>query len=361
MASSDSPVSAQVPIPAGCQPLSHSNSPYAKDIERLQISKSASSTRTTSSKTVSSPRDKQPSRRRPSLIADDVLPIGLLENSSVVGQLLGNKIDSDNFNRRLSSCAAAARAPMAAEKVQRWSGMTRTVSDWDCLRRVSSPSDSCIQVTNLAKDAELWVEEGDCYVHLYAQGASRRGPSFCIPFRALRQKKCNSILNVCRAQIASRDGAEVQQLMSLSSSLILPNRDLGIVNLYIPAPDDASRQDSFKWHVTTRNFFAFVLGKPLVGYQMGQTFVDLQERLQLFRSGLVSNHEDFLQYAEDQGYRDFAECTDYALASLFYAETYKLRAEWIDAFAHCVGMNESLSLSPEYPVSILNDFTRPHN
>lgn len=158
------------------------------------------------------------------------------------------------------------------------------------------------------------------------------------------------MLNVCHAQITPRDGSEAQQLMSLSSSLILPNRELGVVNLFIPAPDDASRQDSFKWHVTTRNFFAFLLGKPLVGYHMGQTFVDLQERLQLFRSGLIDNHRDFLQYAEDQGYRDFAECTDYALASLFYAETYKLRHAWIDAFAHCVGMNESLSLSPEYAV-----------
>jgi hypothetical protein len=208
-----------------------------------------------------------------------------------------------------------------------------------------------MNVTDSIKDTELWVEDGDCYVHLYAQGASRRGPSFRIPFRALRQKKCSTMLNVCYAQIASRNGSEVQQLMSISSSLILPNRELGIVHLFIPAPDDTSRQDSFKWHVTTRNFFAFLLGKPLVGYQMGQAFVDLQERLQLFRSELVNNHEDFLQYAEDQGYRDFAECTDYALASLFYAETYKLRHVWIDAFAHCVGMNESLSLSPEYAVS----------
>ncbi|KAF3040290.1 hypothetical protein E8E12_006137 [Didymella heteroderae] len=221
---------------------------------------------------------------------------------------------------------------MAVDKVQRWSGMTRTVSDWDGLRR----------------DAELWVEDGDCYVHLYAQGASRRGPSFCIPFRALRQKKCNSILNVCHTQITSRDGSESRRLVSLSSSLMLPSRETGIANLYIPAPDEVSRQDAFKWHITTRNFFAFILGKPLVGCHMGQTFVDLQERIQLFRSGVIDNQDDFLQYTEDQGYRDFAECTDYALASLFYAETYKLRPAWIDAFAHCVGMNESLSLSPEY-------------
>jgi hypothetical protein len=168
------------------------------------------------------------------------------------------------------------------------------------------------------------------------------------------------MLNVCYAQIVSRDGSEVQQLMGMSSSLILPNREPGIVNLFIPAPEETSRQDSFKWHLTTRNFFAFLLGKPLVGYHMGQAFVDLQERLQLFRSGVIDNHQDFLQYAEDQGYRDFAECTDYALASLFYAETFKLRPAWIDAFAHCVGMNESLSLSPEYAVCPTLVVSYPH-
>lgn len=210
----------------------------------------------------------------------------------------------------------------------------------------------CLRIIVLigSKDAELWVEDGDCYVHLYAQGASRRGPSFCVPFRAVRQKKCTSLLKVCRAQLATRDGTKTQDLLSLSGPLSFQSPEQVVINLFIPAPDDASRQDAFKWHITTRNFFAFLLGKPLVGYHMGQAFIDLQDRMQLFRSGLVDNHQDFLQYAEDQGYRDFAECTDYALASLQYAETFKLRNAWIDAFAHCVGMNESLSLSPEYAV-----------
>lgn len=330
MAASESLVQSGILTPGCCQSSSHINSPFAQDVGCSQISR-VLSIRTTSQKTAILLQDEHP-RQRPTLIADEVLPIELLEYASVTDQLSQNDFDYCEPNKRSASCATAARNSMAVGRVQRWSGMTRTVSDWDGLRR----------------DTELWIEDGDCYVHLYAQGASRRGPSFCIPFRALRQKKCSSMLDICYAQISSRDGSHVHPLMSMASSLILPNREPGIVNMFIPAPDDASRQDSFKWHVTTRNFFAFLLGKPLVGFEMGQTFVDLQERLQLFRPGLVNNHEDFLQYAEDQGYRDFSECTDYALASLFYAETYKLRDAWVDAFAHCVGMNESLSLSPEY-------------
>ena len=290
---------------------------------------------------------------RRSQTADDVLlPGSRVEIASTADQHFNITSDFGLPLRRSVSCAAATSKSMAADRVQRWSGMTRTVGDWDGLRRVSSPHRLQLRpLSNPAKDTELWFKDGDCYVHLYAQGASRRGPSFCIPFRVLRQKKCTSLLNVCSAQIASRDGLETQQLLSLSSPLTLPSHEYGVVNLYIPAPEHTSRQDSFRWHVTTRNFFAFLLSKPLVGYNMGEAFVDVQERIKLFRSGNLDNQQDFLQYAEDQGYRDFAECTDYALASLYYAEVYKLRSAWIDAFAHCVGMNESLSLSPEYIVS----------
>jgi hypothetical protein len=153
------------------------------------------------------------------------------------------------------------------------------------------------------------------------------------------------MLDSCFAQTFSEDMQEPQQLHSFNS----PQRGISLVELYIPAPDYASREEAFNWHITTRNFFAYILGQPLVGRHMGQTYVDLYERLQLFRSD-VNNHQDFLAYAENQGYRDLVECTDYALASLYYAEKYKLRDVWIDAFTHCVGMGDSIALSPEYMV-----------
>lgn len=158
------------------------------------------------------------------------------------------------------------------------------------------------------------------------------------------------MLELCYAQIRveNADGSSESRRLQTFSNL---NREVSLVELYIPAPENASREDAFAWHLTTRNFFAFILGKPLVGRQMGQTYVDLFERMELFRSGHVDNHQDFLGFAEIQGYRDLVECTDYALASLYYAERYKLRDVWIDAFAHCVGMKESLSISPEFLVS----------
>ncbi|KAL5117705.1 hypothetical protein ACEQ8H_004453 [Pleosporales sp. CAS-2024a] len=229
--------------------------------------------------------------------------------------------------------------PRMAERarVQRWAGLTRSVCDWDGLR----------------KDPDLWMQDGDCRVHLYGPGASRRGPSFCIPLRALRQKHCDGMLDTCYAQIIFEhpNGThEAQQMHSFNQ----PLRKAAFVEIYIPAPDSASREEAFDWHITTRNFFAYVLGRPLVGRNMGQAFVDLLERMMLFRYEHANNHQEFLSYAENQGYRDLVECTDYALASLYYAEQYKLRQVWVDAFAHCVGMGDSIDRSPEYaPISRL--------
>ena len=149
MASTESPVEPQISIP-GCQILSHLDSPILNDTGYPQVSRFAS-TRTTSDKTTSFPRGRHPSRRRPSLIADDVLPIGILENASVAGQLLNDTSDSRISNRRSLSCATATSNTMAVEKVQRWSGMTRTVSDWDGLRRVRVYQQLTISSTDFFK------------------------------------------------------------------------------------------------------------------------------------------------------------------------------------------------------------------
>lgn len=135
MASTASPFELGSSHPRGCQSISHSISPAAEDIKRPQIFK-IDFTRTTSDKINPSPRGRQASRRRPSLAADDVLPIGLLENAGIAGQHLDDTLDSRSTLRRSVSCATGAQNSMAVDKVQRWSGMTRTVSDWDGLRRV---------------------------------------------------------------------------------------------------------------------------------------------------------------------------------------------------------------------------------
>jgi len=93
------------------------------------------------------------------------------------------------------------------------------------------------------------------------------------------------------------------------------------------------------------------MGKPLVGSSLSNALIDLLERMLILRPATTNNVDDCLAYAERMGYMNFAHSPDYALALLRFAEHFQLRDLWIDAFSHCVGMNDSLSLSSEFEVS----------
>lgn len=147
----------------------------------------------------------------------------------------------------------------------------------------------------------------------------------------------NEILMNGRSTTTNFDGTE-----TLSKS--------ALCDIYIPAPDYSSKDDSFAWHITTRNFFAFLFGKALVGASLSKSMIDLQERLDLLRYLDQNNQADMLAYLGRMGYLEFAHCPDYALALLAYSEFYEQQELWVDAFVHCVGMNHMLSLSSEFEV-----------
>lgn len=190
------------------------------------------------------------------------------------------------------------------------------------------------------QDFELFHPTGDLLVHLYAKGHSRRGPSFSVQLKKINEMRCGRMFTLCFADETPDSVAQ----KTLDSSKAY--------EIFIPAPDHAMREEAFAWHITTRNFFAFVFGKPLVGAHLGKALVDLQRRLQMFRSEEVHNYDDMVSYLEKIGYLNFDHNVDHALAILYFAEHYKYHDLWIDAFAHCVGMNDKLDESSEFEVSL---------
>lgn len=125
--------------------------------------------------------------------------------------------------------------------------------------------------------------------------------------------------------------------------------------VFIPSPEDYMREEAFTWHITTRNFFAFLFNKPLVGAHLGKAFVDLHDRLRLFRAEHGDIQKDMSAYLGNVGYLNFGHHADYALAVLYYAEHLQSRELWIDAFCHCVGMNDIVCASSEFEVGDLAD------
>lgn len=111
--------------------------------------------------------------------------------------------------------------------------------------------------------------------------------------------------------------------------------------LYIAAPDHLTRQEASLYHIGTRNYFAFLLSKPIVGESLGRALAQLAHRVEEWQPEAVKSTA-LLDYCQEQGYLDFSENVDYALASLYLAEQARISSIWVDAFAHCCGMQDRL-------------------
>lgn len=123
-----------------------------------------------------------------------------------------------------------------------------------------------------------------------------------------------------------------------------------VYDLYLPAPTDKGKEETFRYHLVSRNILAWMCNKPIVGIHLGKALVALLERLNGYRSNEDVNLRDVLRYMNDMGYLDFRKCPDHALAILQFAEHFQMADLWADAFAHCLGMEDILRQSTEFEV-----------
>ena len=197
----------------------------------------------------------------------------------------------------------------------------------------------------LTQDPELWYPDGNCLVHLHERGHSRRGPAFKIPMEALLATNCKPLLN--RFLLDGSSESPISDVNSENGSYFSAFNSK-TYELYIPAPATADRRQAFLYHTATRNFFAWIFGKPLVGSNLGPALVGLLKSMNEFRYAGEDNIQEIMDYMDEEGYADMRNQPDHALAILYFAEHFQFRDLWIDAFAHCTGMNEKLYASPGF-------------
>jgi len=75
--------------------------------------------------------------------------------------------------------------------------------------------------------------------------------------------------------------------------------------LYLPAPAGLSGDEIYVYHLTTRNFFAWLLGVPLVGTDPISALLDLKMRMDVWRDQGSGNFGALFDYVKEQGYGDF--------------------------------------------------------
>lgn len=139
----------QLEIPSRSSSLSHSSCPNSS----LTIEKDSSSAshrpaeaKKTAQTSASSSARATPTPERPARIGHIGAGTGTMETSAASK---GSKRLSTTYtpsmsmasnpSKRSASCSAMARNPTRVAKVKRWDGMSRTITDWDGLRRVNLP------------------------------------------------------------------------------------------------------------------------------------------------------------------------------------------------------------------------------
>lgn len=201
----------------------------------------------------------------------------------------------------------------------------------------------------MKQDPELWFPDGDCLVYLYAYGQSQRGPAFRIPFDALLSNNCQPLIDRFLYQESVDTLASEPSSNNNRGYYDLPSRT-GRLELYIPAPATAERGNAFIHHMATRNFFAWMFGEPLVGEHLGGALVSVLNCMDEWRSEGQDNVQDLMDYMDLEGYADMRRSPDHALGVLFFAEHFRFKDLYIDAFVHCTGMYDELIYSPGYEV-----------
>ncbi|KAH7329451.1 hypothetical protein B0I35DRAFT_45149 [Stachybotrys elegans] len=226
--------------------------------------------------------------------------------------------------------------------IKRWDGSAKTCNEWTNLQRVSPAHLGCGTVqSDLEQDPDLWFLEGNCLVHLYAKGLSRKGPSFRVPFSGLLAAKCYPLID----RFLDPDLPRPRSLKDFHKLGVSPRRT---IDLYIPPPSMLSGDAAFRCTLAIRNLFAWIYGQPLVGEYLGRTLIELMHSLLEFRYVAANNVDDVNKYLAHAGYLNFACQPEYVVACLQLAEAFHIKDLYIRAFAHSVGMDDGLYDCPDY-------------
>lgn len=218
-----------------------------------------------------------------------VVPYHQRERSRSRGRSVGSA------DSRSSSISSTHRLNMEGNfpPVQRWNGQTREATDWNSLRR----------------DPELWHPQGNCLVYLFERGASRRGPSFRIPYDFLLYSSCRPLIDHSmtaglQTSLYHPGSTTPPSYDNLSDTL---SHESSYCSLHLDAPADMSMLERHNYHITTRNFFAWLVGTPLVGSDPVSALLNLKVRMDIWRDSGADNFGSLFQYVQEQSYGDFED------------------------------------------------------
>ena len=109
--------------------------------------------------------------------------------------------------------------------------------------------------------------------------------------------------------------------------------------IFLPPPEDASNKVILRHHITTRNFLALLLNKPLVGLTFYQGLVDLEGRLQTYMPKGTDCTQLLIKYLIKNHLHNVSNAPAAAAGPLAWSEDPEVHWQegWREGFDHCCG------------------------
>ena len=176
---------------------------------------------------------------------------------------------------------------------------------------VRKVADSCHQ------DPELWDDCGDTVVYF---GHGYEYPSFRLSSILIEETKSPRLIDLLDKGIVQAEESTKSQTPGVQHEL------------YMDARSGGSKVDVLRHHVTTRNFFAFMLRKPLVGFTFYQALVDLHERLEEYLPPGIDNSVTLQSYLVMIGLVNVSNEPRAAAGLLAWSEDVRWNNGWREAY-----------------------------
>ena len=104
--------------------------------------------------------------------------------------------------------------------------------------------------------------------------------------------------------------------------------------IYMDARSGGSKIDVLRYHITTRNLFALLLRKPLVGFTFYQALVDLHERLEEYLPSGLDSAVALQSYLVMIGLVNVSNEPRAAAGLLAWSEDVRWNNGWREAYVH---------------------------
>lgn len=177
--------------------------------------------------------------------------------------------------------------------LRRWDGKSKTATTWTVS---TQEPDLCPPAANCS------IYLSDDHDHDHTQQLT---PSFKVTFDQLVVKQCQPLLkNLILGSADSDSNTNACHLDRPKGNRASWNVPLSSwsCSLILPPPKLALADDALMYNVTTRNFFAWVVDAPVVGFNPTSALVALKARMDIWRAPSCDNVAALQEYAKSQSY-----------------------------------------------------------